>query len=182
MNYLLIGIMLAAAAVSFPMEKRRRLAQPGSRPYRWGIFLGVQLTLIGCVAGVGAAVLAFSLPDSGYEPLGWYVMFAAAYGGAGFYVLQRYRWAWVVGTVLSINPVFWIANVQYGRNRWSEMRTLPAPRLTLDPASNHLPDNNIARVASEIRALDALRRDGLISDEEFVAKKTQLLGVGESHA
>ena len=37
-----------------------------------------------------------------------------------YYVIRRKKWAWVMGTVISLNPVVWITNVIYGRRRWKE--------------------------------------------------------------
>ena len=39
---------------------------------------------------------------------------------SGWFIIQRKRWAWVVGTIASLNPLMWIINYIYGRNRWRE--------------------------------------------------------------
>jgi TPR repeat protein len=49
-----------------------------------------------------------------------YSVWLAAYALCGWFIIQRKRWAWVLGTVLSFNILVWIINYIYGRNRWGE--------------------------------------------------------------
>lgn len=49
----------------------------------------------------------------------------AAYGlvftVVGAFMYKRRRWAWLVGTLLSLNPIVYIVNIIYLKNRWNEM-------------------------------------------------------------
>lgn len=38
------------------------------------------------------------------------------------FVVKRRRWAWVVLTIASLNPILWIAHYFYVRHRWTELR------------------------------------------------------------
>jgi hypothetical protein len=47
-------------------------------------------------------------------------MWLALSAVSGWFIIQRKRWAWVGGTILSFNILVWIINYIYGRNRWGE--------------------------------------------------------------
>ena len=64
----------------------------------------------------------FSISSGSAEPSAWLVLLAlsAVWGPAGYFVIKRRRWAWIVHTVASFNPLWWIINTVYARHRWAE--------------------------------------------------------------
>ena len=98
--------------------RRQRAAQSAGvvqRPYAWGYFQGVAAVVFGTV------VLCLLFAAGGDAILGGLAFFTA-YAVPGFFVVKRRRWAWVVLTIASLNPILWIAHYFYARNRWAELR------------------------------------------------------------
>ncbi len=46
--------------------------------------------------------------------------YALAIAVTHFFITKRQRWAWVIGTILQFNPILWVINGFYARNRWAE--------------------------------------------------------------
>lgn len=97
----ILGILLLMAAVATSMVLANRLEQerknrfPHTMPYQWGY-------LWGC--------LGFWFAPA---TLGLSALF-------GWGIIKRRRWAWVVGTILTLNPFAWIINGIYAGRRWQE--------------------------------------------------------------
>jgi hypothetical protein len=53
------------------------------------------------------------------------VVFFGLHAVAGWFIIKRKPWAWVVGTVFSFNIFLWVINYAYGRNRWREFAPGP---------------------------------------------------------
>lgn len=104
------------------LERRRRKSGIGERRYLWGYFQGMMGVLWSAVAAAGT----ISALGSGESQLvavtaGGVLTLTWLAGGIG--VLRRRRWGWVLHTVTSLNPVWWIANPLYVYRRWSELGT-----------------------------------------------------------
>jgi hypothetical protein len=122
MNAAYLGLVtLPAAFISFILEARRKNDPSASPlPFTWGYFVGMTGFLIGLYcAGLGifAAVAGEEDAAAGAALL---LFLAAVFGPAGYYAMKRRKWAWIMTTIVSCNPVWWIANTVYGRNRWHE--------------------------------------------------------------
>jgi hypothetical protein len=114
------GIILLAAYVSIILEGRRKnVASLNELPYTWGFFQGMNGLLMGLYS-LYWAVVALTTPEGSPISAGLFLMLAAIWCTAGYFVIKRRKWAWVVSTIASCNPVWWIANLIYGRNRWNE--------------------------------------------------------------
>ena len=126
---LYVAIALNAIA-SFGLEKKRRALMPGTRPYAWGIFVGLTSIFWGALIFVGVTVMALAQQSSHMVSI---VLTAAVVGWvytwAGYYTIQRQRTAFVIATLISANPVWWIANTIYGRKRWNELTSRRARSL-----------------------------------------------------
>lgn len=131
---LLVYVSMAVnAVVSFWLEKRRKARMPGTRRYTWGIFVGLTSIFWGAVVFVGLIVMGLTTPGS--HLVGDIIvaaLFGWLYAWAGFYTIQRQRTAFVVATLISGNPVWWIANTIYGRRRWSELTSRRARSLRVE--------------------------------------------------
>jgi hypothetical protein len=114
-------VAIPAAIASFQLESRRKQRVGGAqRPYAWGYFQGVSGLLMGFWAIVLAIIVAQSDSSAPGAAATWFLA-ACVWAPAGYFVVKRRRWAWIVHTVASLNPVWWIANFIYARNRWTEL-------------------------------------------------------------
>ena len=53
----------------------------------------------------------------------WGTLFAIS-AVAHYFIIKRNKWAWIIGGILELNPVLWVTNYMYLKNRWVEMSTL----------------------------------------------------------
>jgi hypothetical protein len=119
--------LIAAAAISavaaFRLDLRLKERLPATRPYMWGFYngcMGVACGPLTVVAALGRAVAGI---NGRWKALGFcfgFTVWLAVHTVCRWFIIQRKRWAWVVGTVLSFNIVVCIVNYIYGRNRWGE--------------------------------------------------------------
>jgi len=119
--FVFLFISIPAAVASFILEHRRRarLADANTRPYTWGYFQGCS----GFIAGVYALIaVPYTLWSPDAESGAWlvWVGLASIWLSAGYFTIRRYRWAWVMNTIAMCNPLWWLIDWQYGRNRWAE--------------------------------------------------------------
>lgn len=122
---MLVVIGGPAAVIAFSMEVRRAELQPNTRPYTWGLFQGLAGLASGVVLLGIAVIAALFVPASAPETMGLALLMITFYSIPGYFVLKRKRWAWVVLTVASLNPLVWIINGIYGKNRWAEFGARP---------------------------------------------------------
>lgn len=110
-----ILFMLVSIPMAFTMNKELHQEHPEVKPYAWGYYTG-------WMGSLGSTVISIFLLIAG-EYL-WAVVFLIS-AVANLFIIKRYRWAWVVGIVLQFNPILWVINGIYLKNRWAEMRGLP---------------------------------------------------------
>jgi hypothetical protein len=101
-----IGLPIMLALV---LNRRFQHLHPTKRPYRWGYYFSVQSFFSGI--GIGLQFKSGPIIVCGC---------AAIYGVLGWFFAQRRRWAWIILTALSLNPIAWIVNPFYLRKRWNE--------------------------------------------------------------
>ena len=103
----LIGVPLLAVLVPIALAigLNRRFRQPGRKPYRWGYYFSI----VSVVAGLALGVIVDSV-----------IVCAILYGVLALCFALRQRWAWLLLTILSFNPIVWIINAIYLRKRWAE--------------------------------------------------------------
>lgn len=102
------------------LEKKRISIHPNTRPYRWGYFLGVwglsSVPLV--IVALVASEIMNPHDNEASIAMPLYIML----GGLLCYgVLKRNRYAWILFTIMSLNPVAWVVNGIYIYNRWKEM-------------------------------------------------------------
>ena len=108
---------IPAAIASFPLEHKRRKSMPSTKPYTWGIYLGLNTLLLGALL-VGLELVFADQP-------GFWSVGGIAYVVAGYAALRRYRLGMVFSVLLSINIAWWVVGSIYIWNRWSELRGRP---------------------------------------------------------
>ncbi len=126
-------VVVGSSLIARRLEAKRRQAVPGTLPYTWGYFWGLAGLVSGCMFGVMGilgvvgphkrlAYLAVVLHGDWRGPQNAAIdlVVAALFIPTHYYVIRRKKWAWVMGTVTSLNPVVWIINAIYGWRRWKE--------------------------------------------------------------
>jgi hypothetical protein len=110
-------------AVAFVLNWKLVACEPSSRPFRWGYFFAIYDCRIISAALVANRVIEHGPTNRAIEigVAAWLLIVALTC----YPTLKRYRWGWVLGTVLSLNVVIWIVNYFYGKRRWSELKGGP---------------------------------------------------------
>lgn len=119
-----IVIFIVALVVAFMVNKRAQAAHPLRQSFVWGYFQTLEL-LINVVFGALLGLImasqmmgAFAAPE-----VVMIVVFGVPLFILGLLAFKRNRIALVIMTVISSNPVLWIINFFYLKNRWEEMNT-----------------------------------------------------------
>jgi len=121
--YIILAIV-ASIFLAQLFEKRLKLKSPALLPYRWGYFFGLVETsflLWALFFGVMAVLLAAAQQWEICGEMIAVTVWCGTQGIAGWFIIKRKRWAWAVGTVASLNLIFWIINCIYTRKRWKEL-------------------------------------------------------------
>ena len=122
--------LLISVPASFSMNESLHKKIPDVKPYAWGYYIG----LIGALSGTAVGILQFVAASKTYGSrsdsfvlLGILFLVTAV---VHFFIIKRNKWAWIVGIILQLNPILWIINGIYLKNRWSEMGGLPIETVT----------------------------------------------------
>jgi hypothetical protein len=108
--FLAIALFAVPLIGVFRLDKRLHARHPDTRPFKWGYWMGMMCFL--------APLFALGNTDGN---TGAFIGASLIYVPVGVFVLLRHRWALITATVLSLNPIIWLANSIYIRNRWREM-------------------------------------------------------------
>ena len=104
---------------AFALDKRLHRIRPNFKPFVWGYY-----NALGCfiapIYGLGAITGKNPTMDAISK---WQILFMLLiiFAPLGVLALKRNRWAFVAITVLSINPIVWVINGFYLKNRWREL-------------------------------------------------------------
>ena len=118
---LIIVVITLIVSIAGAYREQIQFAQknPSLRPYMWGYFIGY----CGIVSGILYSLLffyhGFTEQYANEEYFLWgIIMLAFSYP---FYlIVKRTRVGWILGSLLCLNPITWVINFIYGRNRWQE--------------------------------------------------------------
>ena len=132
--FLFIVAWLSAAAAFFLNKSKFRII---SSDYRWGFFQCVTTFFWTSFTICWFLILRSDqryLITDGVLWTTWSITLSLA----AFLAFRQTRIGWIVFTVLSANPLFWVVNFIYGKNRWHELkRGFNCPRLNNKPVSNN---------------------------------------------
>lgn len=109
-----LGIVAIAVPISFWLDKKLHEDTPSVLPYKWGFYIGVMgvitygiLAILAAAEGGGGIIFAFFFGLCAYS----------------FYcIIKREKWAWFVGTALTLNPAMWFINYSYAKKRIDELK------------------------------------------------------------
>ena len=131
-DYIVIFVCFAISWwSSYQLEKNANQNHPDRKPYTWGYFTGVAALTTGAAYSV-ISFYAASRTYRGEDILIAIGILSLIHSIAGYYVIKRKKVAWVVSTVLLLNPVGWIVNGIYAKNRWHEFE---ATKVSVDSAA-----------------------------------------------
>ncbi len=117
--YILLVLVLALP-ISLAMGSSWASKNPDKMPFKWGYFQ----SLCGILGFIIAALALIGLFENEKDgALQFLCAIGIAYGITGIFMFRRNRWWWIVGILITLNPVLWIANGIYLSNRWREMRS-----------------------------------------------------------
>lgn len=108
--------LVLALFVAFFLEKKRKEREPNTLPFVWGYYIASA----GVMYGTLSLVLSLYGWANGNREMPVYLVAALVFLLANLLLFRRSRIGWVLGTLLNFNPVWWVINAIYGRNRWNE--------------------------------------------------------------
>jgi NADPH:quinone reductase-like Zn-dependent oxidoreductase len=114
---MLVGVSIAPIVFALVLNRKFQRANPGMRPYRWGYYFSIQSLMFGIGLGL--------MLESG---VGAVIICGAIYAILAWFFARRHRWAWITLTIASVNPIMWIINAVYLRERWAEC-SVATPRI-----------------------------------------------------
>lgn len=137
-------LLLASFWEAHRQDHHLRDADPRCQRFFWGYFFGYAKLF----QGVLAVFLVFGIPgETGHDRVALIgvAIYFSIQSVLGWFVIKRQRWAWIVGTLASLNPAIYIANAFYGKTRWRELE--PSERPDNGNASPRPPTAKFGRVA-----------------------------------
>ena len=104
-----VAVLILPIIAAFLLNRRFRERNPDKRSYRWGYYFSIMSFIGGLLLG---RFLNFGLTGV--------IVCGLLYALLAWFFAQRHRWAWIVLTILSFNPIAWIINAIYLWKRWRE--------------------------------------------------------------
>ena len=118
----IIGITILNYFIAKKLNTNHKTRYPDHQDYKWGYFMGVS----GVVGGILYSLFyLFTLiwVFEGFQDIGLYVLILGLYlipVILGYFICKKSKQAIIWGTIFSINPVIWIINFFYIKNRRGE--------------------------------------------------------------
>lgn len=139
----LIGTALPSLGLAIYHDHKWKARNPKKLGFTWGYFV-IYSTFANYLLVSGfVAWLGFDYGDTLLILLALVLLLSA--GVIAYYAAQRTRWALVVATLASVNPLWIVINFFYLRNRWSELRDEGDLRQVEGIA------NNVKELSKEVR-------------------------------
>lgn len=132
-----IPTLIASIIICILKDKKRLRENPDTKPYKWGYFIGWFFSISSIIGILSySLIVQNNIWDRSYEQLGLstdfyykYALFAFIYSFfflliPGVLIIFRNklcRFAWIIHTAMTFNPIYWIINDIYLKNRWKEL-------------------------------------------------------------
>tara|TARA_R100001039_G_scaffold33289_1_gene26731 strand:- start:5248 stop:5901 length:654 start_codon:yes stop_codon:yes gene_type:complete len=110
-----------AIGAALYMDKRLHHNNPDALPYKWGYYngwMGILVSVVYAVIFFVSAADAYGRAADNYVSSGIFTLVLGALS-AGF--VFRNRWWTVLSIIVQFNPLLWIINGIYLKNRWNEL-------------------------------------------------------------
>jgi hypothetical protein len=101
------------------MNDKFQLKNPNSKRFIWGYFMGVSSISTPILWFIINSLLIDSL--GGESDIGFNIFITAISITLGYWALKQDKIALVLITIFSINPIIWVINFFYLKNRWNEL-------------------------------------------------------------
>ena len=114
----LILVHMVIYYIALTMNNKHLLRHPEYKSYVWGYFTGVVTILWGIILFIVCLSLLFLNVDIG--PINralFYLAFLIFYTALGYFVCSKEKWAFIILTILWINPIIWVTNYFYIKRR-----------------------------------------------------------------
>ncbi len=120
---LIITCLLISFPISISMNKSLKKKFRKIKPFTWGYFTAWMGALSGTLLGVSQLATAMDTSGDHSKTIALFGLFFLITAVVHVFMIKRKRWAWLVGIILQLNPILWIINGIYLKNRWDEMGT-----------------------------------------------------------
>lgn len=122
-EYLVINLIVALPALLLALWRNKKLCERNlnAMGFKWGYFTGFRILFVAIILLPLLVLAALSGHLTEDELLGFYFLVIVVLLAPGIFILCRHRWAWILYTVCSMNPVLWMINGTYIKNRWKEL-------------------------------------------------------------
>ena len=114
----LILVHMVIYYIALTMNNKHLLRHPEYKSYVWGYFTGVVTIVWGIILFIVYLSLLFLNVDIG--PINttlFYLAFLIFYTALGYFVCSKEKWAFIILTILWINPIIWVTNYFYIKRR-----------------------------------------------------------------
>ena len=114
----LILVHMVIYYIALTMNNKHLLRHPEYKSYVWGYFTGVVTIVWGIILFIVYLLLLFLNVDIG--PINttlFYLAFLIFYTALGYFVCSKEKWAFIILTILWINPIIWVINYFYIKRR-----------------------------------------------------------------
>lgn len=124
-EYLIIIAVCVSVTIPIAYFKNRKFQfqNPEKMGYMWGYIQGTAPIVMSVILSI-MFVIVYS--DSGMlyitEPIQTALTIAFIRACLAYGVIKRNRWIFIIHTILSGNPILFIINGFYIKNRWTEMK------------------------------------------------------------
>lgn len=126
---ILVVVVLISAFSAGDMNKSLRESKPEVKPYSWGYFTGLMGALSWGLIGILQFIIASQEYGGKSETAALFGVFCLIGIVPNIFIIKRNKWGWVIGIFLQLNPILWIINGIYLKNRWGELSGADIERL-----------------------------------------------------
>ena len=137
MQHLSLGILIISLILTVPFSLKEgeefKSKNPKLLPFAWGFFVGYMGVVFSVISAASLFIGSgrkYGSASAEMVALGVFMLLTAL---IHVYMIKRNKWAWLLGIIISFNPILWIVNGIYLKNRWHEMggRTISFPSQVL---------------------------------------------------
>ena len=115
----IIGLIVLIYFIAKKLNTNHKTQYPDHQDYKWGYFMGVGAMVFGTLYGLIYFFILISV-SVGLQEI---VILLASFiipVILGYYICKKSKQAIIWGTIISLNPIIWIINYFYIKNRRGE--------------------------------------------------------------
>jgi hypothetical protein len=113
-----IALIGGSIWLSRVLDRRWRAKYRKEKPFAWGYFQAIGMIIAGSSWLVGW--FDGTVP-SALAPV-CVVFFVGGLAIGLPVIIKKKKWAWLLMVILQLDPIIWIIDYIYGKNRWKEFR------------------------------------------------------------